>query len=210
MIKQILNQKTLLSGIGLSLMLAFATPSSVIAENTASASTSYLTFNQKGELVRPIGYREWVFIGTPLTPNDMNNGKAAFPEFHNVYIDPASWAHWKKVGEFPDQTLIVKELVSVGSKQAASGNGYFQGEYIGLEASVKSKKYFPDVLGNWGYFRFTIENSQQLHKSAAVQANENCSSCHQAKAAIDQVFTQYYPVLRAARAKGEAGTGAQQ
>lgn len=209
MIKQILNQKTLLPGIGLSLMLAFATPSSVIAENTVSASTSYLSFNDKGELVRPTGYREWIFIGTPLTPNDMNNGKAAFPEFHNVYIDPASWSHWKKLGEFPDQTLIVKELVSVGSKQAASGNGYFQGEYIGLEASVKSKKNFPDVPGNWGYFRFTIENSQQLRKSSVVQANENCSSCHQAKAAIDQIFTQYYPVLRAARAKGDAGTGAQ-
>ena len=47
-----------------------------------------LSFNQKGELIRPTGYREWIYVGAPLTPNDMNNGKAAFPEFHNVYIDP--------------------------------------------------------------------------------------------------------------------------
>ena len=43
-----------------------------------------------GELERPSGYREWVYVGTPVTPNDMNNGKAAFPEHHDVYIDPKS------------------------------------------------------------------------------------------------------------------------
>ena len=33
----------------------------------------------EGELQRPTGYREWVYVGTPVTPNDMNGGKAAFP-----------------------------------------------------------------------------------------------------------------------------------
>ena len=49
-----------------------------------------------GQLQRPVGYREWIYVGTPVTPHDMNGGKAAFPEFHNVYIDPKSWAHWKR------------------------------------------------------------------------------------------------------------------
>lgn len=53
-----------------------------------------------GELVRPTGYQEWVYAGTPVTPNDLNDGKAAFPEHHNVYIDPESQAHWKETGEF--------------------------------------------------------------------------------------------------------------
>ncbi len=168
---------------------------------------SYAKFTDKGELIRPKGYREWIYIGTPLTPNDMNNGKAAFPEFHNVYIDPAAWAYWKIKGEFPDGTLVVKELVSVGSKKAVSGNGYFQGEYIGLEASVKSKKHFPNAPGHWGYFRFTIENSSKLRNVSTVQADANCLACHQANAAKDQVFTQYYPVLRAGAGTGDAATG---
>ena len=137
----------------------------------------------------------------------MNKGKAAFPELHNVYIDPVSWTQWKKTGEFPDGTLVMKELVSVGSKQASSGNGYFQGEYIRLEASVKNKNHFPDTPGNWGFFRFKIENSLELRKTAAVEPSKNCSACHQASATTDQVFTQYYPVLRASKAKGEAGIG---
>ena len=28
-------------------------------------------FNAAGALVRPEGYREWVIVGTPLTPNDL-------------------------------------------------------------------------------------------------------------------------------------------
>lgn len=81
-------------------------------------------------------------MGTPLTPNELNNGKAAFPEFHNVYIDPKSWSHWKKEGEFRDGTILMKELVAVGSKAEVSGQGYFQGNFLGLEATIKSKKTF--------------------------------------------------------------------
>ena len=41
------------------------------------------SYNDKGEMIRPdISYREWVYVGTPLTPNDLNNGNASFPEFH--------------------------------------------------------------------------------------------------------------------------------
>jgi hypothetical protein len=32
-----------------------------------------------------------VFVGSPLTPNALNGGKANFPEFHNVYIEPGSY-----------------------------------------------------------------------------------------------------------------------
>jgi hypothetical protein len=27
-----------------------------------------------GQLERPAGYREWIYVGAPLTPNDMNDG----------------------------------------------------------------------------------------------------------------------------------------
>lgn len=99
--------------------------------STAHAAEAFTVTN--GELTRPTGYREWIYVGTPVTPNDMNNGKAAFPELHNVYIDPESWAQWKKEGTFRDGTILIKELVSVGSKAAVSGQGYFMGEFIGLE-----------------------------------------------------------------------------
>ena len=131
---------------------------------------------KEGKLERPTGYREWVYVGTPVTPNDMNDGKAAFPEHHNVYIDPKSWKHWKKTGEFREGTILIKELVSVGSKAAVSGNGYFQGEFIGLEASIKSKKHFPDEPGNWGYFSFSTPDHKKLTPTATAFPTESCNA----------------------------------
>ena len=91
-------------------------------------------FNQKGELLRPQGYRQWVYVGTPLTPNELNPPAAPFPDFHNVYIHPEDFQHYERTGAFREGTVLVKELVGVGSKQASSGKGYFMGDFIGLEA----------------------------------------------------------------------------
>lgn len=162
---------------------------------------------QNDELQRPTGYREWVYVGTPLTPNELNNGKAAFPEFHNVYIDPKSWSHWKKKGEFRDGTILMKELVAVGSKAEVSGQGYFQGNFLGLEATIKSKKHFPNEPGNWGYYSFSTPDHSSLNKTAKAFPAASCNACHAASAADDFVFTQYYPILRAGKAKGKEATG---
>jgi hypothetical protein len=162
---------------------------------------------QDGELQRPTGYREWIYVGTPVTPNEMNNGKAAFPEHHNVYIDPMSWKHWKDTGKFRDGTILVKELVSVGSKAAVSGQGYFQGEFIGLEATIKSKADFPDEPGNWAYFNFSSEGHKTLTPTATAFPSASCNACYQNAAADDFVFTQYYPVLSAGKGAGINATG---
>ena len=161
----------------------------------------------KGQLQRPSGYREWVYVGTPLTPNEFNNGKAAFPEFHNVYIDPESWTQWKKTGKFRDGTILVKELVSVGATAAVSGKGYFEGDFVGLEATIKSKKHFPKEPGNWAYFSFSTPEHKTLTTSAKAFAAASCNSCHEKSAADDWVFTQYYPVLRAGKGTGEMAVG---
>jgi hypothetical protein len=179
----------------------------MMAATATSVSAGEFYFISDGELQRPTGYREWVYVGTPVTPNDMNDGKAAFPEHHNVYIDPGSWAHWKKTGEFRDRTILMKELVSVGAKAAVSGNGYFQGEFIGLEATIKSKNHFPNEPGNWAYFSFSTPDHKSLTPTAKAFPAASCNTCHQASAGDDFVFTQYYPVLRAGKGTGEKGNG---
>src|SRR6516165_10100870 len=101
------------------------------AAETTSAPAAMVEFTADGKLKQPVGYRKWVYVGTPLTPNDLNGGEAPFPEFHSVYMDPESFAHYEKTGKFRDGAVMVKELVSVGSKKATSGNGYFMGEFTG-------------------------------------------------------------------------------
>ncbi|MBD3673109.1 MAG: cytochrome P460 family protein [Planctomycetaceae bacterium] len=154
-------------------------------------------FDNSGNLVRPTGYRKWIYVGAPLTPHDMNDGQAAFPEFHSVYIDPAAYDHYQQTGKFRDGTVIIKELVRVGSKKATSGHGYFMGEFTGLEVLMKDRQRFQDQPGHWGFFSFGHE--YPLKPTAIIQPVANCNACHSTSADDDFVFTQYYPVLRAAK-----------
>lgn len=197
MFKKILNQSIVQFALILVVLQGVAV--------TAQAGEFYTIDN--GELQRPVGYREWIYVGTPLTPNDMNDGKAAFPEFHNVYIDPKSWAHWKETGEFREGTILVKELVAVGTKAAVSGNGYFQGDFVGLEATIKSSEHFPDEPNNWAYYSFSTADHKTLTTTAKPFPTQACNTCHLASAAHDMVFTQYYPVLRAGMKTGANAVG---
>jgi hypothetical protein len=164
----------------------------------AEAKKNRAMYTVDGEFMMPKDYRTWVFVGAPVTPNDMNSGKAAFPEFHHVYINPAGYAAYKKTGKFPDGTVFVKELVTVGGKSAASGSGYFPGEYIGIAAAVKDGKRFGKEPGHWAYFSFLGEGGAAL-ASAQPQPAAACNACHQQNAAEDWVFSQFYPVLRSAK-----------
>src|SRR3974377_2282337 len=118
---------------------------------------------------------------------------------HNVYINPSAYREYKKTGKYPDGTVLVKELTSVGAKKAPSGNGYFEGEFTGLEHAVKDSKRFPAEAKGWGYFSFG--HKYPLAKEGALNKYASCAQCHVANAKDDMVFTEYYPVLRAAKGK---------
>jgi hypothetical protein len=180
--------------VGLSYLLVKVTAPAAAAPPAAGAAA--VEFAPDGKLKQPVGYRKWVYVGEVVTPNDLNGGAAMFPEFHSVYMDPESFAHFEKTGEFRDGTVLVKELSSVGAKEATSGKGYFQGELTGLEISIKDSKRFKDEPGYWAYFDFGAK--YPLKAEVAKSPASACNQCHQNNAKTDWVFTQYYPVLRAA------------
>ena len=169
----------------------------------ASAQMSHsegATFNAAGETSIPENFREWIFIGAPLTPHGLNGGAAGFPEFHHVYIEPAAYEEYKKTGHFPEGTTIVKELVLLqeghyedGSRDEASGRGFFAKSFAGIDMMVKDSKRFPESNG-WGFFNFGHHAPPYAEKAAAAPA-ENCSGCHEANATYDMVFTTFYPIL---------------
>jgi hypothetical protein len=57
-----------------------------------AAAEEYYTIKD-GQLERPTGYREWVYVGTPVTPNDLGLEATIKSKKH-----------------FPDGATIVKEL----------------------------------------------------------------------------------------------------
>ena len=102
----------------------------LVAKPVAAAPTedSSAVWDSNGRLQLPTGYRRWVFLGAPLTPDGLNNGKAGFPEYHHVYVEAKNLDVYLKTGSFPEGTVIVKELTRVlnpafpdGSRTEPSG-----------------------------------------------------------------------------------------
>src|SRR5438034_7761884 len=185
--------------------LGVAAASSLLRySNPVAAGSSQTTavFDSDGKMKLPVGYRRWVFIGAPLTPNALNNGKANFPEYHHVYIEKRNVDAYLKTGEFPEGTVIVKELTRVlnpsfpdGSRTEPSGRGYFNGEYNGMDVTVKDSKRFADT-NNWGFFNFG-HHAWPLEESAKEASASECAGCHIANVAqTDMTWIQFYPLLR--------------
>lgn len=153
-------------------------------------------FEGKDTLLRPDGYREWVFVGSSSGLRyDKDDGKPPSdrPEYKNVYIDPVSYREYVKTKTFPQGTVFVLESATGESKNEPGLRGTFQKEFVGLIAAVKDRERFAD---GWAYFRFT-ETPGKLLDKAKPFAKSACFDCHQQKGAEDNVFTQFYPVLRA-------------
>lgn len=158
------------------------------------------TFDASGALEQPSGFRRWVFIGSPLTPNALNDGAAGFPEYHNVYVEPAAYEHYLQHSEWPDGTMMVKELqltkkagFADGSRLEASGRGYFPAAPNGLDVSVKDTKRFADTRG-WGFFNFG-HHAPPYQVSAPAAPAGACAGCHIANAHEDMVFSDFYRQL---------------
>src|ERR1700747_937101 len=177
---------------------------SLLTTNPVSAQTqqSAAVFNADGTIQLPTGFRKWVFVGAPLTPNGLNNGKAGFPEYHHVYIEQKNVDAYLKTGSFPEGTVIVKELTRVldptfpdGSRTEPSGRGFFNGEFNGIDVTVKDSTRFAKTNG-WGFFTFG-HHPLPYAESAAESSVTQCAGCHLANVAkTDMTWIQFYPLLR--------------
>lgn len=110
-------------------------------------------YTADGQLKLPPDFEQWVYVGSPLTPNALNNGKANFPEFHNVYIQPGAYREYKRTGVFPEGCRFQKTAAlnvrsrlhyssggvgSIRQRRAAAGHQRTQG---GLSATGRSMRH---------------------------------------------------------------------
>jgi hypothetical protein len=184
-----------LAAIGASVALFRTTP--VVAQ----AQRSTAVFTSDGKMQLPTGYRRWVFVGAPLTPNGLNNGMANFPEYHNVYVEAQNVDAYLKTGSFPEGTVFVKELTRLlnptfpdGSRTEPSGRGFFNGAFNCMDVTVKDSKRFAKTNG-WGFFTFG-HHPEPCDRTAEEKPVSECAWCHIANVAkTDMTWVQFYPML---------------
>ncbi len=169
--------------------------------------TNAPVFEGKTTLLRPLNYREWVFVGSSrglsyaANPPAQAQAAGGMGEmYHNVYIKPEAYREFAKTGKFPEGTVLAMEMASADTKREPGLQGSYEKDFIGLEVSVKDSSRFPDP--GWAYFGFSNGmGSAYKDKAEPFPASAGCVSCHKQNAQTDNVFTQFYPVLRAAKPK---------
>ena len=159
-------------------------------------------FADGNQLLRPEGYREWMFAGASIGMgySKSESSPSNLPEaarFHNIYIQPEAYRHFKARGTFPDKTILVMEVLSAGSNASINRQGRFQDRFLGVEAAVKDEMRFPE---KWAYFNFAGKDGKLLSQAKPFP-KPACWQCHNEHGAADNVFVQFYPVLREAMTK---------
>jgi len=163
------------------------------AAESGAASIGAPMYEADGALRRPEGYQEWTFVGASLGLSYAEGARVDGPgEFHNVYLRPESYAAFRRTGRFPEGTVLVLELHEAAQKVAPSRHGLFEGRRVAVEAAVKDSARFPE---GWAYYSF----GDGSKASATAFARAACFECHRQHAARDNVFVQFYPVLRDGR-----------
>lgn len=162
-------------------------------------------YDEKGDLRRPDGFRTWVFVGANLglryhpdlkgaKPREQDAPKKDGPgEFHNVYIQPEAYDHYRKTGQFPEPTVLVMEVFEAKERDGKGivSAGHFPGARRRVEAAVKNSKRPDGSKTDWAYYDFGADKA-----TASAFRDAACYDCHLRHADLDNVWVQFYPVLR--------------
>ena len=154
-------------------------------------------FAEGNQLLRPQDYREWMFVGSNLNMGYNEAPAPASSNFHNIYIQREAYKNFAATGAFPDKTMLVMEVVAAGTNASINKRGQFGDRFVGIEVALKDAKRFPE---KWAYFDFIGPDGKPLAQAGAFP-KDRCWKCHNEHGAVDNVFVQFYPVLREARPK---------
>jgi len=146
-------------------------------------------YDAAGKLIMPADYREWIFLSSGL---DMSYSPlpamASGHMFNNVFVPRAAYLAFLKTGVWPDKTVLMLENRTGGTDVSINKRGMVQTQdLMGFEAHVKDTTRFKD---GWAFFGFDGDKPAEM-----IPYTASCYSCHQAHAAVDTTFVQFYPTL---------------
>jgi Cytochrome P460 len=138
------------------------------------------------KLVRPEGYREWIYLSSGL---GMNYNAAGGPErFTNVFVAPWAYREFVATGKWPEKSMFALEDRTSETKGSINRTGHFQTDLAGMAVEVKDSSQFPD---QWAYFVFVGDAT-----TAEAAPKAACWQCHNEHAAVENTFVQFYPTLK--------------
>jgi hypothetical protein len=105
--------------------------------------------------------------------------------FDNVFVNPESYRAFLATGTWPDKTTFILEIRGADSPISINKRGHTQStELMGMEIHVKDH-------GKWSFY----DDSDGKPEAKLIPPPASCYTCHEAHAAVDTTFVQFYPTL---------------
>src|SRR3974390_933586 len=145
-------------------------------------------YDAKGELMRPADYREWMFLSAGYGRN-YSPGPDSHEMFTNVFVQRWAYNEFVSSGKWPEQSMFVIDERDAGSRSSINQKGHYQTDLMGLAVEVKDSARNPD---KWAYYAFNAEDKT----AGAMPHGNGCWACHDAHAAAEHTFVQFYPTLK--------------
>jgi hypothetical protein len=150
-------------------------------------------YDAKGQLMRPADYREWMFLSAGYGMN-YSPSPGGHEMFTNVFVQRWAYNDFVNSGKWPELTMFVIDERDAQSKGSINKTGHFQTDLMGLDVEVKDSAHNPD---KWAYYVFDSDGASAAGKTGdAMPKGNSCWSCHEAHAAIEHTFVQFYPTLK--------------
>jgi hypothetical protein len=144
-----------------------------------------LSYTDKGEMIFPEHYREWVWLSSGLGMSYNATAQAnPDPSFDNVFVSPEAYRSFMATGAWPNGTVFMLEVRASHSQGSINQAGHYQGDREAVEAHVKDK-------GKWAFYGF----GNDTKPGRLFLRDAGCYSCHEQHGAVDTTFVQFYPTL---------------
>ncbi len=145
-------------------------------------------YDDKGRLLRPADYREWMFLSAGYGMN-YSPEPGGHEMFTNVFVQRWAYDEFAKSGKWPEQSMFVIDERDAASRSSINQKGHYQTDLMGLAVEVKDSARNPD---KWAYYAFNADGQA----GEAMPHGNPCWSCHDAHAAVEHTFVQFYPTLK--------------
>ena len=173
------------------------------APEVAGQSGTAPQYAPNGDLLVPVGFERWLFVGSNLGLGYKTEGPAK-TEFHNVYLSPGAYQVFRTTGQFRDGTILVMQKFAAADREPKGvlASGVYNGERTGLEVAVKNshRPVQPSAPPPtpWAYYDFTDKRDpSKVAGTAEAFPDAVCEHCHkQHNASTDNVWVPFYPILR--------------
>ena len=145
-------------------------------------------YDEKGQLLRPADYREWMFLSAGFGMN-YSPAPGSHEMFTNVFVQRWAYNEFLSSGKWPEQSIFVIDERDAATRSSINQKGHYQTDLMGLAVEVKDSGRNPD---KWAYYGFEADGKT----AGAMPHGNGCWSCHDAHAAVEHTFVQFYPTLK--------------